>query len=179
MKKLSTALALSAASLAVAAPAQAHRNCQRLYTVAQGKHTALSVFHGTRAVHLEQFKLLGYIERCQRNPRAQGYMRWYDRHQRALHRQRVLAARHPEYYSTASWYYDQGSTASGWHATYGVANRTMPFGTRITFYYGGRSVQAVVDDRGPYVSGRDFDLSQNTARALGFQGVATVGWRYG
>ena len=35
-------------------------------------------------------------------------------------------------------------------------------------------VTAVVDDRGPYVGGRTWDLNQNTAAALGFSGVGTV-----
>jgi rare lipoprotein A (peptidoglycan hydrolase) len=39
---------------------------------------------------------------------------------------------------------------------------------------GGRTVTAVVDDRGPYVGGRQWDLNQNTAGALGFGGVGTV-----
>ena len=76
--------------------------------------------------------------------------------------------------SVASWYNDAGGTASGFHANFGVANRTLPFGTRVTFRYGGRSVTAVVDDRGPFVGGRDWDFNQNTAAALGFGGVGTV-----
>jgi len=76
--------------------------------------------------------------------------------------------------SIASWYNDAGSTASGFHATFGVANRTLPFGTRVMFRYRTRTVTAVVDDRGPFVSGRDWDLNQNTAAALGFSGVGTV-----
>jgi rare lipoprotein A len=71
----------------------------------------------------------------------------------------------------ASWYYDAGNTACGFHAQYGVANRTLPCGTKVAFRYGGRSVTATVDDRGPYVGGRDWDLSQTTAGALGFGGV--------
>jgi rare lipoprotein A len=74
----------------------------------------------------------------------------------------------------ASWYDDAGSTACGFHANFGVANRDLPCGTRVSFRYGGRSVTAVVDDRGPYVGGRDWDLNQNTAAALGFAGVGTV-----
>jgi hypothetical protein len=74
----------------------------------------------------------------------------------------------------ASWYDDGGNTACGFHAYYGVANRTLPCGTRVAFRYNGRSVTATVDDRGPYVSGRDWDLNQNTAGALGFGGVGTV-----
>lgn len=82
-----------------------------------------------------------------------------------------LTAFHP---SVASWYDDAGSTACGFHAYYGVANRTLPCGTQVTFFSGGRTVTATVDDRGPYVGGRDWDLNQNTARALGFDGVGTV-----
>jgi rare lipoprotein A len=76
--------------------------------------------------------------------------------------------------SVASWYNDAGGTASGFHANFGVANRSLPFGTKVTFRYGGRSVTAVVDDRGPFVGGRDWDFNQNTAAALRFGGVGTV-----
>jgi peptidoglycan lytic transglycosylase len=74
----------------------------------------------------------------------------------------------------ASWYEDGGNTACGFHAHYGVANRTLPCGTKVALRYNGRSVTATVDDRGPYVGGRDWDLNQNTASALGFGGVGTV-----
>jgi hypothetical protein len=76
--------------------------------------------------------------------------------------------------AVASWYYDGGQTACGFHATYGVANKSLPCGTHVTFSYGGRTVVATVDDRGPYVGGRTWDLNQNTAAALGFGGVGTV-----
>lgn len=76
--------------------------------------------------------------------------------------------------AVASWYYDAGDTACGFHATYGVANRSLPCGARVQLYYDGRVVTATVDDRGPYVAGRTFDLDQNTAAALGMEGVATV-----
>lgn len=73
-----------------------------------------------------------------------------------------------------SWYDDAGSTACGFHAGDGVASRTLPCGTRIHFRNGDHSVTATVDDRGPYVYSREFDLNQNTAAALGFDGVGTV-----
>ncbi len=76
--------------------------------------------------------------------------------------------------SLASWYYDAGNTACGFHAGLGVANRSLPCGTKVRFHYGGRNVTATVDDRGPYVGGRDWDLNQSTAAALGFGGVGTV-----
>jgi rare lipoprotein A len=76
--------------------------------------------------------------------------------------------------SVASWYEDAGATACGFHANFGVANRDLPCGTQVTFRYDGRTVTAVVDDRGPFVAGREWDLNQNTAAALGFSGVDTV-----
>lgn len=76
--------------------------------------------------------------------------------------------------SVASWYDDAGNTACGFHARLGVANKALPCGTRVTFHYGGHTVTAVVDDRGPFVGGREWDLNQNTAGALGFYGVGTV-----
>ncbi len=76
--------------------------------------------------------------------------------------------------SLASWYNDGGTTGCGFHAHYGVANVSLPCGTRVTFSYGGRTVNAVVDDRGPYAGGRRWDLNQNTASALGFGGVGAV-----
>lgn len=76
--------------------------------------------------------------------------------------------------SLASWYDDGGSTACGFRAHFGVANKSLPCGTKVTFSYGGRSVTATVDDRGPYVGGREWDLNQNVAGALGFDGVGSV-----
>jgi rare lipoprotein A len=76
----------------------------------------------------------------------------------------------------ASWYgYGDGSgkwTASGRPfvpESYGLANKELPFGTlvKITNLLNGKSVYAVVLDRGPYVKGRDFDLYPKTMRVLG------------
>ncbi len=58
-----------------------------------------------------------------------------------------------------------------------VAHKTLPFGTRVQFEYNGRTVTAVVQDRGPFIAGRVFDLGPGTARALGFNGVHTISYR--
>lgn len=76
--------------------------------------------------------------------------------------------------SVASQYDDNGATACGFHATYGVANLSLPCGTKVRFFYHGRAITAVVQDRGPYVGGREWDLNQNLAAALGFNGVDSV-----
>jgi hypothetical protein len=58
--------------------------------------------------------------------------------------------------------------------TLGVANKTLPCGTRVKLRYHGRSVTVPVIDRGPYVAGRDYDLTEATKERLGFPGVGTV-----
>jgi rare lipoprotein A len=79
--------------------------------------------------------------------------------------------------AVASWYYDAGlATGCGFNARYGVANKTLPCGTKVQFKYGGRTVMATVDDRGPYVSGRTWDLGQSTRAALGFDGGVGTVW---
>jgi rare lipoprotein A (peptidoglycan hydrolase) len=74
----------------------------------------------------------------------------------------------------ASWYYDAGGTACGFHAHFGVASPGLSCGTQVTFRNGGNEVTATVDDRGPFVGGRSWDLSQTTAAALGFAGVGAI-----
>ena len=77
----------------------------------------------------------------------------------------------------ASWYYDAGlATGCGFNARYGVANKTLPCGTKVQLKYGGRTVMATVDDRGPYVYGRTWDLGQSTRAALGFDGGVGTIW---
>jgi rare lipoprotein A (peptidoglycan hydrolase) len=58
----------------------------------------------------------------------------------------------------------------------GVAHKTAPCGTLITFTYGGRSVTVPVIDRGPYVAGREWDLTGATAAALRFPGLGPIQW---
>ena len=73
-----------------------------------------------------------------------------------------------------------GTTASGDTVTptsMGVAMKTMPLGTVIEITYNGRTVRAVVNDRGPYAGNRQIDLQPAVAHALGFDGVGTVGYR--
>lgn len=54
------------------------------------------------------------------------------------------------------------------------ASRTLAFGTRIALSRGDKRVIVVVTDRGPFIEGRDLDLSKAAARALGFSGVEMV-----
>lgn len=58
----------------------------------------------------------------------------------------------------------------------GVAHKTAPCGTLVTFTYGGRSLTVPVIDRGPYIAGREWDLTGATAAALGFPGLGRIAW---
>jgi rare lipoprotein A len=58
--------------------------------------------------------------------------------------------------------------------TMGVAHKTLPCGTKVKLRYRGRTVTVPVIDRGPYVAGRDYDLTEATKERLGFPGVGTV-----
>jgi len=58
----------------------------------------------------------------------------------------------------------------------GVAHKTAPCGTLITFTYDGRSITVPVIDRGPYIAGREWDLTGATAEALHFPGLARIEW---
>jgi len=58
--------------------------------------------------------------------------------------------------------------------TLGVAHKTLPCGTRVTLRNRGRVVRVRVIDRGPYVGGREFDLTAATKQALGFGSTGYV-----
>jgi hypothetical protein len=77
----------------------------------------------------------------------------------------------------ASWYGGGGQTACGaslTSSTQGVANKTLPCGTLVTLRFGGRTVRVPVIDRGPYVEGREFDLTEATKQSLGFGDTGQV-----
>ena len=57
-----------------------------------------------------------------------------------------------------------------------AAHRTLPFGThvRVTNLANDRSVVVVINDRGPFKSGRVIDVSRRAARDLGFLQAGTA-----
>jgi rare lipoprotein A len=59
--------------------------------------------------------------------------------------------------------------------TFGVANRTLPCGTRVAVYYEGQMLVVPVIDRGPYANGANWDLTMATGAALGIDTTATIG----
>lgn len=84
-------------------------------------------------------------------------------------------------YAIASWYgpdFHGRPTSSGeLFNMYALtcAHREHPFGTRlkVTNISNNRAVNCLVNDRGPFVSGRDLDLSYAAAREIGLIGPGT------
>lgn len=81
----------------------------------------------------------------------------------------------------ASWYGSESGnrTASGKHfdgSQWLVAHKSLPFGTNLRLSYKGKSVVVPVEDRGPFIAGRELDLSAAVAKALGTKqaGVAVI-----
>jgi rare lipoprotein A len=85
-----------------------------------------------------------------------------------------VSAQAPKSISGVAAYYDKeykGRTASGVpydSNKFTCAHRTLPFGTqlRVTDTKTRRSVIVVVNDRGPFTKGREFDLSFAAAKEL-------------
>lgn len=69
----------------------------------------------------------------------------------------------PQRLATGGWFNPGAMTA---------AHRTLPFWTRVrvTHLGNGRSVEVVINDRGPYIGGRIIDLSRGAAGVIGMQG---------
>jgi peptidoglycan lytic transglycosylase len=103
-----------------------------------------------------------------------------------VHDKRVHGSRSPSRHLTsyrlagASYYgpglYGNGVACGGTlePGTLGVANKTLPCGTEVKLRYHGRQITVPVIDRGPYVAGRDYDLTEATKEKLGFPGVGDV-----
>ena len=62
----------------------------------------------------------------------------------------------------------------------GVAHRTLPCGTLVTFRNTatGQTVTVPVVDRGPYVAGRTWDLTKGTCLAIGHCYTGPLDWQF-
>jgi rare lipoprotein A len=108
-------------------------------------------------------------------------VRAYGVHERRM-RGSASDARHlTAYREAAASYYGPGLYGGGLACggtlqpgTLGVASKTLPCGAKVKFLYRGQSITVPVVDRGPYVAGRDFDLTAATRERLGFPGVGVV-----
>jgi hypothetical protein len=149
----------------------------------RGAHRVKVVVRGPRGALLGEASARGGGFALRWRPRRVGTyrVRAYGIHDRRVRGsaspiRRVTAYR----YAGASYYgpglYGNGMACGGTllPGTLGVAHKTLPCGTRVKLRYKGRTVTVPVVDRGPYVAGRDFDLTTATRDRLRFPGVGTI-----
>jgi hypothetical protein len=108
-------------------------------------------------------------------------LRAYGVHERRMRGSTSVARHLTAYREAAASYYGPGLYGGGLACggtlepgTLGVASKTLPCGSKVTFLYRGQTVTVPVVDRGPYVAGRDFDLTAATRERLGFPGVGVL-----
>ncbi len=83
--------------------------------------------------------------------------------------------RHAAGGGNASVFCDRVTASGGMNcAALVFAHRTLPLGSMHRLCSAARCVMARVVDRGPYVAGRNLDLSPGLARALGIDGLGNV-----
>jgi hypothetical protein len=77
--------------------------------------------------------------------------------------------------SVASWYgpdFYGNKTADGTvlkRDSLWVAHKTLPLGTKIKFTYNRKTITLPVKDRGPFISGREWDFTEAAAEAIGLK----------
>lgn len=91
-----------------------------------------------------------------------------------LPRVRAYRAGHASYYGPGLYGNSLACGGTLTPSTLGVAHKSLPCGTRVTFRYRGRTATVRVIDRGPYVAGREWDLTEATKNRLGFPSTGTV-----
>jgi hypothetical protein len=108
-------------------------------------------------------------------------VRAYGVHERRMRSSASVARHLTSYREAAASYYGPGLYGGGLACggtlepgTLGVASKTLPCGARVKFLYRGETITVPVVDRGPYVAGRDFDLTAATRERLGFPGVGVL-----
>jgi rare lipoprotein A len=108
-------------------------------------------------------------------------VRAYGVHDRRTRGSKSRARKLTTYRLAGASYYGPGLWGNGvacggtlMPGTMGVAHKTLPCGTKVKLRYHGRSVTVPVIDRGPYVAGRDYDLTEAVKQKLDFPGVGTV-----
>ncbi|HET8565234.1 MAG TPA: septal ring lytic transglycosylase RlpA family protein [Solirubrobacterales bacterium] len=148
-----------------------------------GGHRVKIVFHGAeKSVRGVRTRADGTFALHWVPRRTGSYsVRAFDLHDRRTSGSSSPARKLTSYRLAGASYYGPGLWGNGvacggtlMPGTLGVANKTLPCGTKVKLRYEGRTVTVPVIDRGPYVAGRDYDLTEAVKRKLGFPGVGTV-----
>ncbi len=164
-------MAIAAALASPSPPA----HCAKTFTVPMVKRAVDVAYGGTRLPSRFERRRIGRFVRCRRN-RSTGralHAYWHD----AIVDQ--AARRDPPLNGpvVASWFADAGATACGTHYRYGFASLFLACGAQVVMRGPGGTVTATMEDRGPFVSGRTFDLSAGLEARLGCGDLCAVRWR--
>jgi hypothetical protein len=164
---------------ALAASAFAHHPpCNKTFTYHMDTRAAWAVYAGSGDVTKRNFRMLNRIARCQRSRRDVHRARVFNAARRYEWTQRRLDANMAP--AVASWYDTHGIGACGTDDVqigYKFASLILTCGTEVKFCHYGTCVIGVMEDHGPYVSGRTFDFNVNMRDALGCGGICYVTWR--
>jgi peptidoglycan lytic transglycosylase len=148
-----------------------------------GRHRVKVVFRGPDSGHVGVTTKANGTFALRLVPKRTGSyaVRAFGVHDRHIRGSRSLRRRLTTYRLAGASYYGPGLYGNGvacggtlMPGTMGVANKTLPCGTEVKLRYHGRTVTVPVIDRGPYVAGRDYDLTEAVKVKLGFPGVGTV-----
>jgi hypothetical protein len=148
-----------------------------------GRHRVRLVFRGPdRGVRGVTTKANGAFALRWTPGRTGSYaVRAYGLHDRRVRASRSDSRKLTTYRLAGASYYGPGLYGNGvacggtlLPGTMGVAHKTLPCGTKVKLRYHGRTATVPVIDRGPYVAGRDYDLTEAVKVKLGFPGVGTV-----
>jgi rare lipoprotein A len=149
----------------------------------RGRHRVKIVFRGRRAAVRGAWTKANGTFALRWMPGGTGSygVRAYGLHDRRIRGSRSVPRKLTAYRLAGASYYGPGLYGNGvacggtlLPGTMGVAHKTLPCGTEVKLRYHGRSVSVPVIDRGPYVAGRDYDLTEAVKERLGFPGVGTV-----
>jgi len=149
----------------------------------RGAHRVKVVVRGPHGDAVRTFSRRNGAFSVRWRPRSIGNyrVRAYGLHDRRVRGSSSPARRLTAYRTAAASYYGPGlyggALACGGTLqpeTLGVANRTLPCGSKVKLRYRGHSVTVSVVDRGPYVAGRDFDLTAATRARLRFPSTGAL-----
>jgi rare lipoprotein A len=129
------------------------RTLDRDRTAASGRYALRDRMRSTMSAHA-RVKVAGVTRRLGRlNVYRSAYASWYGP---GLYGNRLGCG---------------GTLSAG---TVGVAHKSLPCGSKLMLRHRGRTVKVRVIDRGPYVGGREYDLTEATARKLRFRGHGSI-----
>jgi rare lipoprotein A len=137
-----------------------YRTIARTTTRSGGRYSVKWRARGTGS-----FVVRAYVRRNGDAPAAAKRMRG---------RMRVYVPRHASYYGPGLYGNRLACGGRLSRGTIGVAHKSLPCGTRVTLRNRGRTLTVRVIDRGPYVAGRFYDLTEATKDRLRFGSTGNV-----